>query len=198
MQSPPIILSFASPFAESDFAELRNDFDTSGIPLETEDRGHRGPQAGIEWLLPTAVILFIGKSYFDGILKEIGKDHYLLLKQATKGLYKRVIGPQAPELTLIGSPGKLSATRKYSLLFSLLAEADDGLGFKLLIQESASEAEYDSTIKAFLEFLDAFHSRKLTAESVEEISKIRVVGKTMLLAYNKDQGRVIPVDPMPK
>jgi len=60
------------------------------LRLIVDKREKDGPYAGIEWLLPTAVVFFICKSYFDGFLKEMGKEHYHLLKNALKILAKRV------------------------------------------------------------------------------------------------------------
>ena len=136
--------------------------------------------------------------YFDGIFKEMGKDHYGLMKRGLKTLYARLIGPQAPAVTVLSTAGKTTASRKYSLLFSLLAEAEDGLRFKLLIQESATEAEYEATVNAFIYFLDAFHRQTLPPEVISEMGNIRVVGRTVLLAYSAELGRLVPVDPMQK
>src|SRR5690348_1427845 len=51
------------------------------------ERPNPAPQAGVEWLLPTAAFVFISKSYFDGFLKEAGKDHYDLLKKGAGKLW---------------------------------------------------------------------------------------------------------------
>ena len=193
---PPLFLSYAPPFSADDFAEFRSLVESSEVPLEIDERERAGPQAGLEWLLLTTAFLFIGKSYFDGIFKEVGKDHYQLLKRASKTLYARLVGPSSPAVTVVSTVGKASSVRKYSLLFSLLAEADDGLRFKLLIQEAASEAKYEATVNAFVDFLDAFHRRTLSSEFIAEMQRVRVVGKTMLLAYSKELSRITPVDPL--
>lgn len=195
---PLVALSYSFPFTEDVFDELRQLLASGGTPIETKEWEPSGPQAGIEWLLPTAVMLFIGKSYFDGIFKEMGKDHYGLMKRGLKTLYATLIGPQAPTVTVLSTVGKTSSSRKYSLLFSLLAEAEDGLKFKLLIQESATEAEYEATVNAYIDFLDAFHLRTLPPDIITEIGNIRVVGRTMLLAYSPERDRIVPIDPMQK
>ena len=193
---PPIAIVFKHPASESDFDELRKLLASGGTEVAIESRDDDGPYAGIEWLIPTAVILFIGKAYFDGFVKEIGKDHYILLKQGLKSLYSRFIGPKAPAVTVIATAGKSKAAAEYSLLFSLLAEAPDGLRFKLLIQSSATQEEYEATVAAFVTFVDAFHSHSLDSELVSELRAVRVVGKTVLLAYDSTKKRVAPVDPL--
>ena len=198
MRPPLLLLSFTPPFSADDFADFVKSHADARAEVVLDKRDSEGPQAGIEWLLATAVMLFIGKSYFDGMLKELGKEHYHLLKAKTKGLYARLIGPQAPAVTLVATAGKVGDRRKYSLLFSLLAEADDGLRFKLLIQESATQEEYEATVNAFVDFLDAFHRCALPADVIAELQQVRVVGKTVLVAYSREHRRVIAVDPMSK
>jgi hypothetical protein len=195
---PPLALSYSFPVAADTFDELRRLIASSGQVIEIEEREPDGPQAGIEWLLPTAVLFFIGKSYFDGIFKELGKDHYGLMKQGLKTLYARLVGPQAPATTVLKTAGKSSTSHNYSLLFSLLAEADDGLKFKLLIQQSATEIEYEATVSAFIEFLDAFHRNSLSKELIGELGSVRIVGRTVLVVYSAERGRIVPVDPMQK
>ena len=152
---PPIAIVFKHPAQEADFDALRELLASGGTEVAIESRDEDGPYAGIEWLLPTAVILFIGKAYIDGLVKEIGKDHYILLKQGLKSLYSRLVGPKAPTLTVISTAGKSKAAGEYSLLFSLLAEAPDGLRFKLLIKSAATQEEYEATVNGFVEFLSA-------------------------------------------
>lgn len=193
---PSLALTYSRPISAEVFAELQGLLDSAGTPVQIEERDAPGPQAGIEWLLSTAVIFFLGKAYFDGFLKEMGKDHYALLKQGLKSLYERLVGPEAPGVTILSSAGKANAAQKYSLLFSLLAEAADGLRFKLLIQQSATREEYEATVAAFIDFLNAFHARTLDPEVVEELGKVRVVGKTMLLAYSPEHRRIVPIDPL--
>src|SRR5471032_377269 len=94
--SPGIALIYSPPFTKDDFSELSKLLAPEASGFKSEERESNGPQAGLEWLMPTAVIFFIGKAYFDGILKEVGKDHYGLLKKGVKSLYERMVGPKAP------------------------------------------------------------------------------------------------------
>lgn len=191
-----LAISYRYPADEADFTELRELLAAGRQSIAIERRDQDGPQAGLEWLIPTAVILFIGKAYLDGFVKEIGKEHYILLKQGLKTLYARLVGPTAPEITIVSTAGKITGGNQYSMLFSLLAEAPDGLCFKLLIRSRASEAEYESTVNAFIAFLDAFNAGQLSAEQIAELRTSQVVGRTLLLVYDPTKDRVTPVDPL--
>lgn len=193
---PPLAISYCRPVNPETFDDLTAALAAGVEAVVIEERDPPGPQAGFEWLLPTAAILYVAKSYFDGFLKEAGKDHYALLKKGLATLHGRLIGRGAPTMTIVSTAGKRSDS-EYSLLFSLVAEADDGLRFKLLIQKDASEQEYAATVSAFLEFLDAFHSKSLSPVVVDELRSVRVIGRTILLAYDTELKRVTVVDPVP-
>lgn len=88
---PALLLAYSQPILEDTFDEFRQLLASGGLAIQTENREPPGPQAGLEWLLPTAVFFFIGKSYFEGIFKEMGKNHYGLMKKGLKTLYARLI-----------------------------------------------------------------------------------------------------------
>ncbi|UCV02773.1 hypothetical protein [Dechloromonas denitrificans] len=180
------------------FAGFAESVSSEKLNLQIQSREDGGAFAALEWLLPTAVIVYIGKSYFDGFLKEMGKDHYSLLKAGLKKLQAKLFGSSAPQITLFGSAGKISKEQPYSLVFSIVAEAESGITFKLLVHADVSEGEYEETIAAFLEFLASFHANSLDAPMVESLNASRVVGRTLLLAFNREAKAIEPVDPVPK
>ncbi len=198
MHQPHIALIHTESVPSEVFSGFTQVISCEGLDLQIKSRKNGGPFAALEWLLPTAVIVYISKSYFDGFLKEMGKDHYNLLKQGFQKLREKVIGPSAPTITLFGSSGKITKEQPYSLVFSVLAEAEPGLRFKLLIQTNVSEDEYEEILGAFLEFLSAFHARSLDAQTIERLVAARVVGDTLLLAFNQDAKAIEPIDPVQK
>lgn len=195
---PTLALAYTKSIPADTFAEFRRLVDVDGVRLQVEERAEGGPYAGLEWLIPTAVIVFIGKAYFECFLKEMGKDHYVALKAGLKSLYARLLGPGAPDVTVVSSKGKDSSYQSYSLLYSLLAEGNNGIRFKLLLKRSSIQEEYESTVSAFLEFLDAYHMGTLDQSIVAELQNARVFSKTLLLSFNPSLNRVQPIDPLVK
>jgi hypothetical protein len=167
---------------------------TDGLSLLVQSRPSL-PYAGIEWYMPTALFVYIAKPYFESFLKEMGKDHYEVLKNGLRGLHKRVAGPDAPEVTFVSSADKVPREQPYSLFFSVVVEGPEGNRFKLLIPRPITEAEYGAAILAFLEFAEQLHSRKLeqgTATAIMDISKIR---GTVLMAFDTSEKRLKLIDP---
>lgn len=198
MDRPHLAIIHLDSIPSEVFAEFRDTVITEGLELRIESREDGGAFAALEWLLPTAIIAYISKPYFDGFLKEMGKDHYGLLKLGFQKLRSKVFGESVPNMVLIGSQGKISNDQPYSLVFSVIAEAEPSLTFKLLIQKDASEQEYTLILEAFLDFLAAFHSSALDAQMIERLQTSRVLGGTLLFAFNLETRTLETLDPIPK
>ena len=196
MQAPHIALLHTRSFPDEVFSEFVRFVTAENLQLQVEARDEDGRYAAVEWLIPTAVIAYIGRAYFESFLKEMGKDHYSLLKAGLKMLYAKLIRPEAPEVTLLSTKGKICADQPYSLTFSILAEAEAGTRFKLLLQRAASQLEYEKTISSFLEFLEAYHAGILDPKTLEMLKDTRIVGGTLLLAFNPATGQIEPIDPL--
>jgi len=198
MKRPQLAIFHTTSIPEDVFAEFMHIVTAEKLDLQVQSREEDGPFAALEWLVPTAVIAYIGKSYFDGFLKEMGKDHYALLKAGLRTLHGKLVGPRVPEVTIISTEGKMRGEQIYSLRYSILAEASEGLRFKLLIQADVAADDYDEILASFLAFLEAYHGGTLDSRSIERLKQARVIGGTMLLAFNPALNAVAPVDPIPK
>lgn len=137
------------------------------------ERHERGPQAGIELLLYTAAFLFISRSYFDGFLKEAGKDHYQVLKSGIGKLWAHLA---TMRLTVISSSPKKAADDTYSRTFSLLAQVEPGKTVKLLIPSNATPDQVEASLDAFREFLRNLYQGQQAS--------IRFDGGMGLVTYN--------------
>jgi hypothetical protein len=169
-----------------------------GLTVVAESRPLRGPQAGIHWLLPTAVVIYLSKSYFDGYLKEAGKEHYHLLKAAIGSLWSSFFGEnRAVRARLVGSRGKVPADQKYSITISIVAEANSGLRFKLLFEDECSSEELNLAVASFLRFLEKYYEDSLNLDTQVRLTRARVIGRTILLAYDRKNDFFVFLDPVP-
>lgn len=195
MNAPQIAISHIKNIQAEAFDEFLAAVSTENLDIRIEPREEGGPYAGLEWLIPTAVIVYIAKSYFDTFLKEMGRDHYNFLKKGLKTLRAKVLGPSSPKMAVVSSKGKNSRNQPYSLTYSIMAEADRGQRFKLLIPNDVSERDYEEMIDAFLSFLEAYHSHTLDPHMIGKLNDSRIVGHTLLLVFNLDTKSIEPIDP---
>jgi hypothetical protein len=98
----------------SALSALADDFENevSGIGLRAvaEHREDMSMMAGLEWLLPTAVVVWLTNKYVGTLLQEAAKDHYPKLQAAILRLVRRTTGrDRQVKLTVIAStPEKIT------------------------------------------------------------------------------------------
>ncbi len=176
------------------FADFIGAVSAEGLDLNVESRPPNGPFAGLEWLIPTGFMLFIGQGYFNGFLSEMGKDHYVVLKPGLKSLRDRF---SSVKVTLIGTPGKVSGSQPYSLFYSIYFEGPAGRRFKFLVPNGdVGDAAAEEAMDAFGDFLAAAHAGELAPEQLDMLARAQAFGGTVLLAFNPDHGRIEPIHPV--
>src|SRR5690606_24129256 len=115
------------------------------------------------------------KPYFDSFLAEAGKDHYDLLKRGVDALTRRLTGQGAPHVRHIASKGKSADDRKFSLTYSVVAELQDGVSMKLLLQTSFTPEQASQAVALYLEVLRKFHSDELEPNDISGLRDGRLV-----------------------
>lgn len=116
----------------------------------------------------------------------MGKDHYQLLKKGFHSLWKKLVSSESPQFVLItgsSSPNKIVKDSPYSLYFSITAEAQNNLRFKLLIQQNCTFEIYQKTVNSFLDFLGQYHNNKLDDAFRDKLHK-NSIGRIILVSYN--------------
>lgn len=166
-----------------------------GLIFKRETRPSGVHFAGIEWLMPTAVLVYVAKPYFESFLKEMGKDHYDLLKKGFNKLYERFAGPRASDVKAVATQGKSSKDQPYSLFFSVVAEAPDGVRLKLLIPRPIEQAEYEIAISGFLDLVQSTYGGDVPEDVATTFKDAPITSGTVLVTYEAATGKLIPVDP---
>ncbi len=177
------------------FEEFEAAIRVEGLELDFESYPSGSAYASLEWLVPSAIVAFLAKPYFEAFLSEMGKDHYALLKKALVGLYSRVAGPDAPEVKGVGTTGKVRESQPYSLLFSVVAEATANIRFKLLVPRPVTQDEYELLVSEFLQFMDRIHSGTLDERTRDAFQNTTKFGTTVLVQFDPVEKLIVPVDP---
>ncbi|MGZ4956526.1 MAG: hypothetical protein ACXV8Q_15570 [Methylobacter sp.] len=191
MQLPDIAVSYEQSIPVDIFEEFKKSVYEEGLNITVEPRANAGVYAGLEWYLPTVIMVFIGKSYFDGFLKEAGKDHCQKLKESLSSLTNKTMSKPRIEPIIFGSKeGKLRKDNPYSLAFSIYSEANDGNKFKLLLPKPHDNSDYTEIIHKFLDFLNNYHGgiKVLTDIGFDEDAK--PPGKLILVHMNLESKKI--------
>jgi len=164
---------------------------SDGLDLLVERRISTKAFAAIEWLMPTAAILFVAKSYFDGFLGEMGKDHYAALKAGIKQLCEHFA---KVKVTLVGTAGKVAADKPYSMLFSIYFDPSEEGVFKFLVPVDVPQSEIDIAIDAFLGFLSDYYDRTRDPDGGATVWGRPNPRRTKFVAFNPATGRIDPLN----
>lgn len=159
MNKPDVALIYVEGISSELYVDFEKALHNPNIHIAIESRPPSGPQACLEWFIFPIVAAYIAKPYFKALFGEMGKDHYLLLKEKLSETASKVMLQPKIEPVLLGSAGKLSTENPYSLAFSIYAEANDGKKFKLLLPKKPSvQSDYNEIVNIFLDFLSEYHA----------------------------------------
>jgi hypothetical protein len=148
--------------------------------------------ASVEWFIPTAVVLYLSKGYFDGFLQAAGEDHYELLKTTISTWFTRL---SHIRVTYLASANKkLRADNPFTGAISLLAEGK-GNAFKLMFRHEADEEEISQSIVAFLEFLRHFHSGRPPSDFIADFDTSERVDRLRLVYFDVKIQQLRQLDP---
>lgn len=193
-QTPDVIFAHeGSPYSDEICAEFRDVVSADGLDLRFEQMPSTRAFAGVEWVLPTAFMVWIAKSYFDGFLGEMGKDHYVALKAGIRAVASRLA---RFNVSKIGTPSKFAPAPLYSLIFSVWFHRDDEVRFKFLIPIDLTEEEMETAWDSFFTFLDGWSAGAMTPSERASYKTARPLGRVVLLAYVPQTKRIEVVDPL--
>jgi len=132
------------------------DISDAGIEVEVIEYKNQ-PVMALEWLLPTGIVLYLAKPYFETMLKEAAKDHYQILKKViSEKIHPRHIDESGQKLVTVSAGGKHKENGFFSRTFSIstsLRKDEVEIELKLLIPENASSNEVEIAFSKFTDFI---------------------------------------------
>ncbi|QLE09950.1 hypothetical protein HYD28_13870 [Pseudoalteromonas shioyasakiensis] len=192
MHKPHIGIIFDQHIPEDIFREFESSVKADGLNLIVEpNKEPMGAMMCAEWFIFPAIMIFVGKSYFDGFLKEMGKDHYLSLKENISNLTSTVMSEPRIEPTIFATRGKLSSNNPFSLACALHADTEDGYTFKLLLPKYDKNCDYKLIVKEFMEFLTDYHLGLKSLDSIGFCSTENMAqGYMVFVHYNFESNKI--------
>jgi hypothetical protein len=190
LERPDIFLMLHEAVPNEVELSFRQKFHSSDVKIAIE-RNLGGPYAGIELYLPTTIALFIAAGFFNGFFQEAGKDAYVALKGAAVDLWRR---SRSIRLVMIGTKGKVSSKHVYSLAYSITGAVVPGLNFKFVIKSDIDQDTAEEGIAAFLDLIDCLLNDRVAEADVSALLTYRPVGGTVLVTFDPEKRKIIPVN----
>jgi len=155
---PDLELSFANSIDARTFEAIVEDLGAGGAHVELRRRPPEGPYAFLEWLIPTAVILWMVKPYLQEFSKETGKLHAKGLHDGLSKLWNKVFGPK-PEITytIVASSGKVKQ-EVFSAAVSVKAMRNDRGDVILLFPLATSPEDFSLAVDRFMELMERHYA----------------------------------------
>ena len=154
-----------------------------------------GVRASLDEWLPTAVCLYLAKSYFDPFLKQAGSDHYVSLKKSLKKLWKKLFGKDSTHrLMVVSASGEIKL--EHSLFFSIYAPLNNERMVKFLIRDGCSEDEFAEGSEAFLKLLVSYHSDTPCTDTEIDLDGEAGNFRQVFIEFEMKTGSLRVVDPI--
>jgi len=113
--------------------------------------------AGMEWAIPTVVIAYLLKPFFESALQEAGKDSYQYAKKRLKAFIVKNRQVKTRRITAKQSTQKLSRNYNQSNTISLKAWVHSGLIINVLFDEQAKEKDLEDMLDGMFDSIHAIY-----------------------------------------
>lgn len=157
----------------------------------TIERHSGGPYAGLALYLPTAIMIFVTSSYFGGIFKKIGEEHYLGIKSASIALWKKA---KFLRISAVGPHEKIADYDRYQLSYSIVVGVNENVRFKLILKIELTEDESVEAISGFLDLIRRLHLDQLIDAERKTLSVLRPIGGTVIVTYDPVTRSIVGAD----
>lgn len=177
-------LSYQEDVSQEIMSELIDTVSVDGLVLRSEPR-EIGVYANMEWAIPSIIIAYLSKPYFEAFMKEAGKDHYQLLKKGFIQLFKRIFGEK---------PESRQAAR--SAIFSIMANMYDGRSVKFVFPEGITLEEYEKSLNLLHELLSTHYEIYPDDQMSKLVSALKKQSHSIYLEYSSNKGEWVLIDPL--
>ncbi len=142
------------PDKMSDFAseDVMSELKSDGLNIIVQRKPQQGAMATLEWAIPTALVVYICKPYFEGFLSEAGKDHYNILRNWLKRFIKSGRSIRVHTFYASESSNKKPDNNTQSKSVSVLLQTKSGKVIKVLFDEELTVEDWDDAIDQLLDF----------------------------------------------
>ena len=139
------------PLADS----FKTEIEADGLELDIQTFDSEQPYLSQEWAIPAVLGVYLLKSYFDGFLKEAGKDHYSLLKKWLKTKIETLRLIKIITIAAETSPLKIDTTNTQSKVFSIESRMKDNRHIKFLFDDNLNTEQWKLAIDKALDLLES-------------------------------------------
>ena len=184
---PHAVIYLPDNYPDVAIAEIVAAYDLPEPAIRVQKR-QQTAYAAFEWTIPTMVVLYVGKTMVDAMVKELAKEYAAKLLAGTKALALRCKDMGVRWVTSGDTPDKL--TRKYcqSAGFSIVVQLKNGQNLKMLFDEALTPAQWEEAIDGLLATVATnyvqYPEDALTTSTITQTTKSTSM---LYVAYNRER-----------
>ena len=191
--SAGIAISVASFVTESTYEEAVADFESAQLPVRLQ---RRDPEvfAAFQYLMPTAVVIYILTPYVAKFMSMLAEDNYNSCKSGLKKLWSSLLAKdRAFRVGIVATGGKVSDS-DLSLELSFASRTADDQSFRLLLPDGISASDFKDAILTFYSLMRE-HDRDPGAPLLNKLSSDgRKVHIQRVLTWVPETRSVVEID----
>jgi hypothetical protein len=161
---PDFGLWYQRDIENPEFAEIGESLRSQGLHVELEAR-ESSVYASLEWVIPTAVVIFVADKYFGTMVSEAAKEHYPVIRDAVGRIARSVFRRVGSSFgTIYATPAKkISSTQVH--LVSVYARHRDGWSVRFMLDDT--ETPVENAVDEVFEVLRVHHLGLQSAIDIE-------------------------------
>ena len=161
-----IAVSYSELISEELIEELASALRSCGLTVVTEAH-EETPQASLEWVLPTAIVVFLTQKYVGTLVQEAAKEHYPAIKRALARLVRRTTGPSREVRLEIVSSSPAKHPGGEIPVLSVYTQLRSGRRVKFLFENPLQDAEVEGALDLLISLL-VEHQTGLGADTLSQ------------------------------
>ena len=148
-----------------------------------------GVMAAMEWTIPTMVVTYLLKPFFESFLCEAGKDIYAHTKKQLKLFIAKNRAIKIKLMAATQSVNKLSKTYNQSLSISIKARIHQDLTVTVLFDEQVSEKEAPQMMEGMFQHLEFLYDQCQREKPESANSSKKLSGNNLYLVADNTNKR---------
>jgi len=183
-RTPDIYIEISDFFSEDYIASVDKELRAEKLDLIVQTKPSRQHFTGSEWVIASSVSAYILKSYFEGFLQQVGKDHYSFLKNWLRTNIETLKPITTKTVVAVGFPNKIDQKNTQSTVFSLHSIILDGVNLKFLFDNNLSIEHWQAASIAALILLEDYFLNQPNNELTNMLSEIRPQANMLFAVIN--------------
>lgn len=166
-----ILINVPNNYPTALYQHMDEEAEDLGRRIKIEKQEREAIYAGIEWALPTMVIAYLLKPFFESFLQEAGKDFYTYSKTKLKRFIRENRAVKTKFIAAARSSEKLSVGYDQSRTVSLKVKFHSQFFITVLFDEHIPQEQLDECLELLFYTLNELYKKAMETYPEQEMQR---------------------------